>query len=191
MESVRRALDGPAPTLSLRDRAIGALLLFAGMRGCDIAALTMDDISWERDEIDIVQQKTGARLSLPLTAPVGNAILDYIAEGRPESDDPHVFLALTRPYGPLAAKSVQGAASRIYDAAGIRPSGERRGTHLFRYNAATAMVGAGTARPVVSAVLGHDDPNSLDYYLFADITHLRECALDVGRFPVREGVFDV
>jgi len=53
------------------------------------------------------------------------------------------------------------------------------------------MVGADVPRPVVSAVLGHDDPGSLDYYLSADIAHLRECALDVGRFPVREGVFDV
>ena len=188
---VRSALDDPEAALSLRDRAIGSLLLFAGLRACDIAGLEMGGISWESDEIRIVQRKTGSPLALPLTAPVGNAIYDYLAEERPESGDPHVFLGLARPHDPIAAGSVWHVARRLYDAAGIRPPGERRGTHLFRYNAATAMVGAGAARPVVSAVLGHDDPDSLDYYLFADVVHLRECALDVGGFPVREGVFDV
>lgn len=191
VEAIRAALDDPGSPLPLRERAIGALLLFAGLRACDIAGLTMDCFDWERDEIRIVQEKTGSPLVLPLTAPIGNAVFDYLAEGRPGSDDPHVFLCLTRPYGPLAAASVWNCARRIYEAAGVRPPGERRGTHLFRYNAATAMVGADIPRPVASAVLGHDDPGSLDYYLFADIAHLRECALDVGRFPVREGVFDV
>ena len=191
VEAVRAALDDPGSPLPLREKATGALLLFAGLRACDIAALTMDCVAWDRDETRIVQEKTGSPLVLPLTAPIGNAMFDYLAEGRPDSDGPHVFLGLTRPHGPLAAASVRNCARRVYDAAGIRPPGERRGTHLFRYNAATAMVGAGVPRPVASAVLGHDDPNSLDYYLFADIAHLRECALDVGRFPVLEGVFDV
>jgi integrase len=189
--SIRSALHDPSAPLTFRDRAIGSLLFFTGLRGCDIAALEMDDILWDRDEIGVVQGKTGAFLSLPLTAPVGNAILDYLVEERPESDDPHVFLGLTKPHYPATAKSVWYAAEHVYDAAGVRPPGNRRGTHLFRHNAATAMIGAGAPRPVVSAVLGHEDPNSLDHYLSADIAHLRECALDVGRFPVRKGVFDV
>lgn len=191
VEKIRSALDDPEAALSLRDRAIGSLLLFAGLRACDIAGLEVGDISWERDEVDIVQRKTGSPLALPLTASVGNAVYDYLEQGRPESDDPHVFLGLSRPHAPMTPAAVWHSARRIFDAAGIRTSGGRRGTHLFRYNAATAMVGAGVARPVASAVLGHDDPNSLDYYLFADVVHLRECALDIGSFPVREGVFDV
>ena len=83
----------------------------------------MDDISWERDEIRIVQEKTGSPLLLPLTVPIGNAIFDYLAEGRPESSDPHVFLGLLRPHDPLTASSVWHVAGRLYDAAGIRPPG--------------------------------------------------------------------
>ena len=188
---IRSALEDPEAALSLRDRAIGSLLLFAGLRACDVAGLEMGDVSWESDEIHIVQRKTRSPLALPLTAPIGNAIFDYLAEERPESGDQHVFLGLSKPHAPMTPGAVWHSARRIFDAAGIRPPGERRGTHLFRYNAATAMVGAGVARPVASAVLGHDDPNSLDYYLFADVVHLRECALDVGRFPVREGVFGI
>ena len=47
------------------------------------------------------------------------------------------------------------------------------------------------ARPVISNMLGHADPNSLDYYLFADMIHLRECALSIADFPVSEEVFRV
>ena len=123
VEAVRGAMEDERAPLSLRDRAIGSLLLFAGLRPCDIAGLTLDDISWERDEIRIVQEKTGSPLLLPLTVPIGNAIFDYLAEGRPESSDPHVFLGLLRPHDPLTASSVWHVAGRLYDAAGIRPPG--------------------------------------------------------------------
>ena len=189
--SIRDALDvNDQNDLTLRDRAIGSLLYFTGLRSCDVAGLTLSMIDWEADEINVVQDKTDVPLTLPLTAAVGNPIYDYIENGRPESDDEHVFLSLDRPHAPIGAGAVYHAASRIYDAAGVRTSGgQRRGTHLFRYNAATAMVGGGVQRPVASAALGHEDPSSLDYYLSADLPHLRECALSIEAFPVREGVF--
>ena len=62
---------------------------------------------------------------------------------------------------------------------------------LVRYNAATTLISNGIPRPVASAILGHVDPSSLDYYTFANLTHLRECALSIENFPVREEVFDV
>jgi hypothetical protein len=54
---------------------------------------------------------------------------------------------------------------------------------------AAALIGADVPAPVVSRILGHESPASLDSYLSADVAHLRECALSVERFPVAEGVF--
>lgn len=178
--------------LSLRNRAIGTLLFFTGLRPCDIASLTMEEIDWEAEEIRIIQNKTDVPLVLPLTAVVGNSIYDYITVGRPESGDRHIFLGENRAHDPISPDAAWHIASKVYDAAGIRLTpGDRRGTHLFRYNAATTFVGSGIPRPVASAVLGHEDPSSLDHYTFADIKHLRECALSIGKFPAREGVFDI
>ena len=178
--------------LSLRDKAIAALLFFTGLRPCDIASLTMDEIDWETDEVRIVQNKTDVPLVLPLTAVIGNAIYDYVTMERPESNDRHIFLGTNRPHDPISPGALWHIASKVYDAAGIRrEDGDRRGTHLFRYNAATAFVGNGIPRPVASAVLGHEDPSSLDHYTSADIRHLRECALSIEKFPAREGVFDI
>jgi integrase len=177
--------------LSLRDQAIATLLFFTGLRPCDIASLTLDEVDWDADEIRMIQNKTDVPLVLPLTAMVGNAIYDYITAERPESSDRHIFLGKNRPHDPIAPSALWYVASKIY-AAGIRlTDGDRRGTHLFRYNAATTFIGNGIPRSVASAILGHEDPSSLDHYTFADIKHLRECALSIEKFPVREGVFDI
>lgn len=186
---VRSALARDDSGLCLRDRAMGWLLLLTGLRACDVAGMLTASLAWESDEIRIVQRKTGAPLTLPLLPVIGNALLDYLELERPDSVDPHLFLSRRPPHGPIGSTCVSDAASRVYDAAGVRTeAGDRRGTHLFRHNAATRMVDAGVPRAVVSATLGHADPGSLDRYLAADVERLRSCALDVGGFPVREGV---
>ena len=40
--------------------------------------MKLSDIDWEKEEIYIIQQKTGVRLTLPMPAAVGNAIYDYV-----------------------------------------------------------------------------------------------------------------
>lgn len=190
VDVVHEMLNDKDNGLSLRDRAIGLLLFFTGIRGCDIAKMELSDIDWNNEEIHLTQQKTENDLVLPLTATIGNAIYDYITSERPNSTDTHIFLSEMKPYDPLKAKAMWHISSKVYEAAAIRQnSGDRRGTHLFRYNLATSFAGKGIARPVISNTLGHADPNSLDYYLFADMTHLRECALSITDFPVSEEVF--
>lgn len=191
--SIHDTLDAKGTdALSLRDKAIGSLLYFTGIRGCDIASLTMDSIDWDKEEIHLIQSKTGQPITIPLIPVIGNAIYDYIAEERPESCDQHIFLCSRCPFDPLKAKSMWNIASKIYKASGVRQAkGDRKGTHLFRYNAATTYIGNGISRPVVSAILGHEDPDSLDSYTFADIKHLRECAVSIEAFPIKKGVFDI
>ena len=188
IEKVKDALRGGA--LSLRDKAVGTLALHTGLRGCDIAAMTVASIDWDADLIRVGQQKTGAELDLPLSAPVGNAVWDYLALERPRTGCPYLFVSNNRPWGRLQAGSMGNIAANIMDAAGIRTSpGDRRGLHIFRHHLATALLGNNVPRPVVSQTLGHTSPASLDAYLGADIAHLRECALSVEGFPVAAGVF--
>ena len=42
---------------------------------------------------------------------------------------------------------------------------------------------------VISEILGHTSPLSLNPYIDADLVHLRECGLDISSFPVRKEVF--
>lgn len=190
VDAIHSVIQSENQALSLRNKAIATLLFFTGLRGCDIATLEFSDIDWDAEEIRLSQEKTGIDLTLPLTPTIGNAIYDYLSKERPSSEDTHIFLSESKPYSPLKSKAMYYIAGKIYDAANIRMnSGERRGTHLFRYNLATTFIGEGTSRPVISETLGHADPDSLDYYLFSDIIHLRECALSIEKFPVGKEVF--
>ena len=50
--------------------------------------------------------------------------------------------------------------------------------HSLRKTLATNMLVSGTALPVITQTLGHQDPKSTELYLSTDIQGLKQCALD-------------
>ena len=185
---ILQVLDDMTNDLALRDRAIGKLAYFTGLRSSDIVGLDLDSIDWNDDLISIKQQKTDVPLELPLGASAGNAIFDYLVEERPSSECPALFLTKDKPYRRL--QDTWSVSAGILARAGIRQSaGDRKGFHIFRHHMATSLLGNDVPQAVITEVLGHGSPNSLDIYLSADISHLRECSLSIGRFPIGEGVF--
>jgi len=185
LEAIRKILHDERSALSLRDRAFLKLMFYTGMRTSDIVSMKLSSIDWETEEIRISQKKTGQPLLLPLSTTVGNAIWDYLSRERPQSSDNHLFLSKPRPHYPLTASGGKNIANKIYRKAGVRQGkGDRRGSHLFRHNVATSFLGSGVPRPVISQILGHSDPLSLDPYLHADLVHLKACALGIEKFPV-------
>ena len=190
IRKVKEALADSENSLALCDKAIGMLALYTGLRGCDIAGLTLDAIDWDRDLIYVRQQKTEFSFELPLTAVVGNAIYDYLTSERPHTESRHLFVSQNKPYDRLKNRSIGNVAVRIMKVAGIRQSkGDRKGFHIFRHHLATALLGNGVPQPVISRTLGHTSPNSLEAYLSADFPHLKECSITIKSFPVPEEVF--
>ena len=186
---IKAALSTEESPLTIRDKAVGLLALHTGLRCCDIAGMTMDCIDWSEDLIRVKQQKTDVPLELPLTAIVGNAIFDYITKERPKTGRAEIFLSQSRPYGALKSASLSHVANKIMKAAYIRQGkGNRRGFHIFRHHLATTLLGNGIPQPVISRILGHTSPDSLDPYLSADFPQLKECSLSVERFPLRKEV---
>jgi len=190
-EEIKKVKDTLASSkLTLRDKAIGILALHTGLRGCDIAGLTLDSIDWDRDLIHIRQQKTEISLELPLTAVVGNAIYDYLTKERPDAECGYIFILQNKPYARLKSRSMGNVAARIFKASGIRQSeGDRKGFHIFRHHLATSLLSNGIPQPVISRTLGHSSPDSLEPYLSADFLHLKECSISIESFPMLEEVF--
>ena len=187
---IRNALDKEG--ISLRNRAIILLLLFTGLRGCDIAGLTLESIDWQTERISIIQEKTAVPLELPLFATVGNAIYDYIAEERPDTGSSFLFLSENFPYSPVGSGCIAGIVSKVFQMAGIRQNkGDRKGTHIFRHYLVKSMLENEVAQPVISQTLGHTAPESLEPYLGADLAHLKECALSVESFPLSKEVLSI
>ena len=177
-------------SLSFQNKAIGLLAFYTGLRSCDIAALTFDQIDWENDLIRIIQQKTGTPRVLPLRAIVGNAIFDYATKERRKSSENTVFLAENIPYKRLQSHGLYKICVIIMKRAGIRNHpGDRKGFHLFRHHLATSLLEKEVEHPIISRTLGHQLPKSLDTYLKADFIHLKKCAISIECFPVKEEVF--
>lgn len=190
IQKVKEVLANGENLLALCDKAIGMLALYTGLRGCDIAGMTLDSINWDMDLINIRQQKTEFPLELPLTAVVGNAIYGYLTSERPHTESKYLFVSQNKPYDRLKSRSIGNVAVRIMIAAGIRQSkGSRKGFHIFRHHLATALLGNGVPQPVISRIIGHSSPDSLEAYLSADFLHLKECAINIEHFPVSEEVF--
>jgi integrase/recombinase XerD len=84
-----------------RDYAILLLLVTYGLRGREVAALTLDDIDWKRERLAIPERKAGHSTAFPLSAVVGEALLDYLQHGRPETSDRHVFFRAVAPRQPI------------------------------------------------------------------------------------------
>lgn len=80
-----------------RNYAVILLASRLGIRASDIANLKLSDIDWDNNQIHFTQMKMDRAISLPLLTEVGNAIIDYIIQGRPDSSIKNIFLTFTRP----------------------------------------------------------------------------------------------
>lgn len=166
-----------------RNYAMVMLAMRTGLRSVDITNLKLKDIDWRKNTINIVQQKNCRPLSLPLLPEVGNALIEYILQARPKSDEPYIFLKLFPPFSKLA--SCYNISRRIIDKAGIRQKDDRfKGFHLFRHSVAAKMLNNEISLSVISSTLGHSSTESSKQYLSTDGVHLKACALSLKGIEV-------
>ena len=177
--------------VSLRDKAILTMTMYTGLRGCDIRAWNLEDIDWINNLIHIVQSKTASSLTLPLRPVVGNTIWDYIENERPDTDCRKVFITTYKIKKELTSSAINQIVQSVFKKINIRQDGGKTGLHLFRHNIATKLLTNGVQVPVITEILGHDSPVSLEAYLAADFVRLKECALSIEGYPVRREVFDI
>jgi len=174
-----KAVDRSSPK-GKRDYAILLLACRLGMRLGDIRALRLENLNWELATVDIVQSKTGAPLQLPLTEEVGEALIDYLRAGRPQTDRREVFLKLNPPFAPFSENNhFHQIVTHWRKLAGIEFRSKRRcGLHSLRHTLATELLRAETPFHIISEILGHATTASTLIYAKADVEALRSVALD-------------
>jgi len=158
-------------------RNYAMLLLTAtyGLRGCEVRALRLDSIGWSHDELTIFAPKTGRSRRLPLTRPVGEAVLDYLREERPPSVRDEVFLSSRPPHGPLRSKLNRWLAHHL-DKAGIETP--RGGAHILRHSLAVHLLRSGETLKAIGDILGHRSPDTTFIYTKLHVDDLRTVALE-------------
>jgi integrase len=176
---VLEAIDRANPS-GKRDYAIVLLICRLGLRAVDVTRLRLADLDWPGNQLSVVQAKTGRRVDLPLLKDVGWAIIDYLRDGRPDSDCPQVFLRHTAPIGPFSDQDHLHQIWVKHTRAAHVPLGEKRrhGMHSLRHTLATRLLEDGTPVERISEILGHQSVESTGVYLKSSLRLLAQCALD-------------
>lgn len=161
-----------------RDYAILVLLVTYGLRGREVAALTLDDVDWKRDRLRVPERKAGHSTAYPLSPTVGGALVDYLQHGRPATADRRIFLRVLAPHVPLTSAGVSSRASHYLHRAGIAVP--RAGSHTLRHTCVQRLVDADFPFKVIGDYVGHGTPESTKIYTKVAVQALREVALGDG-----------
>ena len=179
-EDVERLLQGVdrRTTVGRRDYAILLLLVTYGLRAAEVAGLTLDSFDWDRERLEIPDRKAGHHAAFPLSAVVGEAIVDYLRHGRPASSERALFLQAQAPFRPVGFRVVADRATRHLRNAGIEVA--RPGSHTLRHSCVRRLVEAQFPLKTIGDYVGHRRPKSTEVYAKLDLEALREVALGDG-----------
>lgn len=170
-----------------RNYALLLICLRYGLRANDIRNLKLSNINWDSNTIELKQNKTKVDITLPLYVDFGNALIDYLKNGRPDCKSDYIFLTTYYPYDPPLSASyitrmIRGYASK----AGLNLRNRRTGVYSFRHTLASTLVNSSVPIHEISERLGHLKINSTKHYLKLDIETMRICCLPIpqvgGRF---------
>ena len=162
---------------SFKVKAIMMLAIRYGMRDSDICGLRFDEIDWHKETININQRKTDKPLVLPLLDDVGNAIVDYVENERPDVNSLYIFLRNQRPYERM--ESAYSICSKIFNKLEIRTSNNKgKGIHVFRYTLVKRLLETQIPHQIITDTLGHVSNDSDRYYYSMEEDKLKMCCLD-------------
>jgi len=154
----------PQTATGRRDLAILTLLMRLGLRAGEVAGLRLEDLDWRAGDLVVVGK--GRRSErLPLPVDVGEAITEYLRDGRPDSAlDRTVFIRIKAPHRRLTT----GGVTQVVVAAGRRAGLGQIYAHRLRHTAATSMLRAGAPLHEIGQVLRHREALSTAIYAKVD-----------------------
>jgi integrase len=183
LEKMLSSINRSSP-LGKRDYAIILMASRLGLRSGDIRKLEFGHIHWENNTIEVITEKTGKTIVLPLLEDVGLAIIDYIKYARPVTENSIIFQTCNAPVKPISASGMSSIVKRAANTASINTAPTRPvGPHTLRSTLASTMLANDVPLPVISGILGHSNTRTTqEYYLRIDKKQLQKCALDVPHF---------
>jgi len=162
-----------------RDYAILLLASRLGLRVGDIRTLTLDQLHWKDSTIELTQSKTDTPLLLPMTGEVGEALIDYLKSGRPQTAYREVFLKVKPPFDPFTENHLHHIVTYWRKLAGIHfRTPQKRGFQSLRHTLATRLMEKGAPFTSIAEILGHTSLETTRIYAKASVEALRTVALD-------------
>jgi site-specific recombinase XerD len=155
-----------------RDYAILVLLSRLALRCGEVAALELDDVDWRAGEL-VIRGK-GSRIDrLPLPVDVGEALADYLRQGRPRGFGRTVFVTACAPVTAVSRSTINDLIVRACKRAGMPPVG----AHRLRHTVASELLARGAGLREIGQVLRHQDLGTTAIYAKVDRAALSSLAL--------------
>ena len=162
-----QAFDRSSPT-GLRDYAAARCLLDLGLRGHEVAQLHLESFDWHRGIVTVSRSKSRRCQTLPLPRETGEAIVNYLRNGRPESKNRAVFVRHYAPYDkPLTQKTISTAMTEAFVRCGL--GGQFSGTHVLRRTLAVRLQRAGMSLKDIADILRHKNLTTTTVYTTVDL----------------------
>jgi integrase/recombinase XerD len=177
-EHARRAIEScdPRSAVGQRDRAILLVLARLGLRSGEVIKLQLDDVDWEGGHLRI-RGKNRHECLMPLPTDVGEALAGYLKQGRPVTEDRHLFVRARAPFTGLMHDS-DGVGSIVRNALQRAcVEAPHMGSHQFRHALAVRMLQEGASLPEIGDLLRHRSPMATSIYAKVDLAALRALAL--------------
>ncbi len=171
------ASSGMSTTYGHRDRAMVLCLSTLGLRPSELADLRLEDIDWRVGTVELRIRKTRRGAVLPLPREAGRAIVDYLREERPKTEERQVFVKHLGPRRgePISRTAVSEVVARALRRAGV--DAPLAGAYVFRHTVASRMVRRGTSLKEVADFLGHRSLDTTTIYAKLDLPALHDVAL--------------
>ncbi|MBN2641378.1 MAG: tyrosine-type recombinase/integrase [Victivallales bacterium] len=170
IDQLLASIDRTSPK-GKRDYASALCLIDLGLRVGDVAVLTIDDIDWKKGEIRIPNSKTKMSFNLPISKRLGEALTDYIKNGRGKHSSRVVFFQHKKHLtgSPVTSGTIRSAISVYFHKIGSR----RMGTHQLRHSLATNLCRGGISLKTLADILGHKSIETTRLYAQLDINTLK------------------
>jgi len=155
----RRVLDAPDTQTKkgIRDKALLELFYSTGIRGEEMAALTVHDVDCKNGFVRV----TKGKFAKDRVVPMGQKAADYVAEylrkvrlpwSQHQKDERALWLCSIWPHGPMKKQAIAVQVRDYKKLAGVNRPGR---THLWRHSCATHLVQGGANLAYVQRLLGH------------------------------------
>lgn len=154
-----------------RDLAVITTMCRLGLRCAEVAGLRLEDIDWAAGTV-AVRGKGGRTDRMPLPVDVGQALVEYLRDGRPATAARTVFVRAVAPFTALHSSSVSCIVARAARRAGL---GTVHG-HRLRHTAATETLNAGAGLAEVAQLMRHEGVASTAVYAKTDRNRLAQLA---------------
>ncbi len=171
-----RALDAGEVTRLLgglrtrRDLAMAGLMLYCGLRSCEVLALAVTDVDIGGRWLS-VHGKGGKDRRVPLDPDVAAVLNTYLLAERPDTKETTLFVVAKGPTRgePLTPAGLR-TIFRYHRARSAVPAGA---PHALRHTFGTAMAEAGVDLAVMQALLGHAHVDTTARYIHLAPTHVK------------------